>query len=158
MERIVDSLLDLFADGNDFSAETMDRNRNIFYQKELAKEIIDQTSAILSLVTQSLNIHLNLGQQFQLTNPSLVVSLETLTLSSLSKKEIQPIPGVQLRFPSTINASTSTNGSTSVRVRILLRSSIDRSTRFDFSPPSNHWRRLAMVNRRRTRISLDRFR
>ena len=103
----------------------MDRNRNILYQKELAKEMIDQSSEILSLVTQSLNIHLNLGQQFQLTNPSLLVSLETLTLPSLAKKEIQPIPGVQLRFPSKINVSSFSNGSTSVRVRLCLVSSLD---------------------------------
>jgi hypothetical protein len=34
------SAIDLFADGDDFSQETIDKNRNIYYQKQLVSFIL----------------------------------------------------------------------------------------------------------------------
>jgi hypothetical protein len=78
--------IDLFANGNDFSPETIEKNRNIYYQKQAANQISTQTTDTMSLLTSALNIHLNIGQNMTMNTPSVFMSLETSLMLSLSNK------------------------------------------------------------------------
>ena len=107
------SSIDLFADGDDFSSATIDRNRNLFEQKQLAMVIRDKVDQINTLLTQALNIHLNLGQSFVVNTSSTFMSIETLSATSLSKREIRPMEGVSILLPSLTNLSL-----TSISLRV----------------------------------------
>ncbi len=72
------SNLNLFINKNDFSKETIDKNRNIYYQKKLANQINNQVKEIISLLTSALNIHLNIGQNLIINTPEVFMSLETI--------------------------------------------------------------------------------
>ena len=109
-------LLDLFADGNDFSWETIAHGRNRFYQKRLAKSIDQQTAKITSLLTQAMIIHLNRVQQWQLNTSSVFISIESLPVGSLSNKDIEPIRDVRMRLPSTLILNTTETESLFIRV------------------------------------------
>ncbi|CAF4521529.1 unnamed protein product, partial [Rotaria sp. Silwood2] len=109
------SNLNLFANGNDFSIETIEKNRNIYYQKQLANEITLQTNKIISLLTSSLNIHLNIGQNSIMNRSEAFMSLETISINSLSNKQIQQIGNAQFNIPSNFNLNTNNNSTISIR-------------------------------------------
>ena len=69
--------IDLFSDGKDFSWETIEKGRNTYYQKQLANQIMTQVNKIVSLLTSSLNIHLNIGQDLIMNTSDVFMSLET---------------------------------------------------------------------------------
>jgi hypothetical protein len=98
---------DLFADGNDFSWETIQKNRNLYYQQQIANQIITQSIETISLLTAALHIHLNIGQNFTINTSSVFMSLETTSMESLSNKLIQQIENTQIHLPSTINQNNS---------------------------------------------------
>jgi hypothetical protein len=100
--------LDLFVDGNDFSYETIQQGRNKYYQKQTADTITNQVTKIISLLTQALNYHLNIGQNVTINTSSVFMSLETLSIESLSNKEIQQVENVQIRLPSNLNINQNT--------------------------------------------------
>ncbi|CAF4628727.1 unnamed protein product, partial [Rotaria socialis] len=79
----------LFADGNDFSWETIEKNRNIYYQKQAANEISTEVEQTISLISSALNIHLNLGQILTVNTSSIFMSMETISVGSLSNKSIE---------------------------------------------------------------------
>ncbi|CAF1362531.1 unnamed protein product [Adineta ricciae] len=93
------SNLKLFADGNDFSWETIQKNRNIYYQKQLANEILNRTTDIITLLTSSLNIHLNLQQNFQISTRQVFMSLETKFSQSLSNQLFKQLENAQIQLP-----------------------------------------------------------
>ena len=98
--------LDLFADGDDFSGATLDRNRNLFYQRRLANEVLTHMDDTISLLTSGLNRHLNLGQHFLVNTSSVFMLFERLSLESLlKKKQIRSLPDVCLLLPATFNVS-----------------------------------------------------
>jgi hypothetical protein len=112
--------VDLFADGNDFSWETIQKNRNIYYQKQLANEIMNKMNEIVSLLTLSLNIHLNIGQDIIMNTSQAFMSLETKSLEYLSNKLVKQVGNAQIEFPSSFNANISNNPTISIRVCLLL--------------------------------------
>jgi hypothetical protein len=107
----------LFADGNDFSWETIENGRNTYYQQQMANQIISQVSQTNSLITSALNVHLNIGQNLTMNTPSVFMSLETTSISSLTNKIIQQVGNAQIRIPSRFNLFTNSSSSISVRVR-----------------------------------------
>jgi len=111
--------VDLFADGNDFSWETIQKNRNIYYQKQLANEIINQMNEVVSLLSSSLNIHLNIGQDIIMNTSQVFMSLETQSFESLSNKLVKQVGNGQIEFPSSFNANISNNPTISIRVCLL---------------------------------------
>jgi hypothetical protein len=112
--------IDLFADGNDFSWETVERGRNTYYQKQLAIQITSQITQINSLIISALNIYLNIGQNLTMNTSSVFMSLETTSISSLPNKLIQQVGNAQIRMPSHFTLSTNNSSSSiSVRVRLL---------------------------------------
>jgi hypothetical protein len=108
---------DLFADGNDFSWETIQKGRTIYYQKQMASKIAAQTTATLALLTAALNVHLNIGQNVTMNTSSAFMSLETVSIESLSNKVIEQVGGSQIRLPSDFNSIINTNEAVSLRVR-----------------------------------------
>jgi hypothetical protein len=80
--------IDLFADGDDFSWETIEKGRNIYYQKQIANQLNDQMTKTISLLTSALNIHLNLGQNLIINSSEIFVLLEAMKFESLPNKQI----------------------------------------------------------------------
>jgi len=106
----------LFADNNDFSWETIQRGRNNYYQQQMADTINTQSTETISLMTNTLRIHLNIGQQLIINSSSVFLSDETTSISSLSNKLIQQIGDAQIRIPSSFNLTTDDNSAISLRV------------------------------------------
>jgi hypothetical protein len=110
--------LDLFADGNDFSWETIQKGRNSYYQNQLASQITSQVNGILSLITSVLKIQINVGQSTVMNTPNVYMSLETRTFQSLSNKVINQVGNSRIQLPSNFNSNMSDNSPVSIRVRL----------------------------------------
>ncbi|CAF1191151.1 unnamed protein product [Adineta steineri] len=98
----------LFVDGNDFSYEAIQIGRNKYYQKQTANQITSQVTQIISLLTTALNNHINIGQNLTINTPQVFMSLETLSVESLSSKQIQQVGNAQIRMPSNLNINSNT--------------------------------------------------
>ena len=107
--------IDLFADGNDFSAETIENNRNRYYQQKTAKSISVQTTETIAALTSALNIHLNIKQNFTLNSSSIFVLLKTVSFDSLSNDTIEPLQDAKIHLPSNLNS----NSTGSIRVSLF---------------------------------------
>ncbi|CAF4165711.1 unnamed protein product, partial [Adineta steineri] len=112
------SNLNLFSDGNDFSTTTIEKNRNIYYQKQLANQINSQVTQIISLLTSSLNIHLNIGQSSLMNTSQSFVSLETISIQSLKDRLVKQVQNAQFHIPSSFILNTTSNSSISLRSKI----------------------------------------
>ncbi|CAF1517802.1 unnamed protein product, partial [Adineta steineri] len=112
------SNLNLFSDGNDFSTATIEKNRNIYYQKQLANQINSQVTQMISLLTSSLNIHLNIGQKSIINTSQSFVSLETISIQSLKDKLMKQVENTQFNIPSDFILNTTSNSSISLRSKI----------------------------------------
>src|SRR5690349_18937590 len=108
--------IDLFADGNDFSWGTIEQRRNIYYQKQLSNKIMNQMNKILSLLTPSLNIHLNIGQNLIMNTSQVFMSLETKSINSLSNKQIKQVGNAKFHLPTNIKSNKNDNETISIRV------------------------------------------
>lgn len=109
-------ITDLFSNGNDFSQATIDKNRNTYYQKQAANQIETQVKQILSLVTSSLNIHLNIGQNLFINTSEAFMSLETVSTQSLSNRIIKQLGNAEFHIPSNLTFNKTNNFSVSLRV------------------------------------------
>ncbi|CAF0948798.1 unnamed protein product [Adineta steineri] len=112
------SNLNLFSDGNDFSIETIEKNRNIYYQKQLANQINTRVTQMISLLTSSLNIHINIGQKYLMNTSQSFVSLETISIQSLKDRLVKQIENAQFNIPSNFILNTTSNSSISLRSRV----------------------------------------
>jgi hypothetical protein len=110
----------LFVDGNDFSWESIQKGRNIYYQKQLANQIKSQASQITSLLTSALNIHLNIGQNLIMNTSEVFMSLETKSIESLSNKVVKQVGNAEIRIPSNFNTNISRSSTVSIRVCFFL--------------------------------------
>ncbi|CAF3807836.1 unnamed protein product [Rotaria sp. Silwood1] len=109
------SNLNLFADGNDFSIETIEKNRNVYYQKQLANQIKNQVNEIIALSTSSLNIHINIGQNLTINTSQTFMSLETLSIKSLENKIVKQVANAHFDIPSSFTLNTTNISSISLR-------------------------------------------
>ena len=64
-----------------------------------------------SLITSTLNIHLNLGQQFLINTSQIFFTLETLSIESLRNKTIEQPENAQFEIPRNFTLDTTTNSS-----------------------------------------------
>ncbi|UJR18699.1 hypothetical protein I4U23_005606 [Adineta vaga] len=115
----------LFADGNDFSWETIQKNRNIYHQKQLANQITNQMTKLITLLTSALNIHLNIGQNIIVETSQVLMSLETKYSQSLSNQFTKQIGNGQIQLPENFNSSYLTNNE-----HISIRSMMDTLASF----------------------------
>ena len=74
---------------------------------------------ILSLLTSSINIHLNIGQNSIIDTPNVYMSLEKILLQTLSNKNIQQVANAQINLPSKLNSNITNNSIISLRVCFL---------------------------------------
>ncbi|CAF1380176.1 unnamed protein product, partial [Rotaria sordida] len=109
------SNINLFGSGDDASIEA---NRNSYYQKQLANEIINQANEMISLITSSLNIYLNIGQNQIINTSQTFMSLETISTESLSNKIVKQIGNAQFHIPSGFTLNTTNNSSISLRSKM----------------------------------------
>ncbi len=71
---------------------------------------------INSLIISSLNIHLNLGQNFIINNSQTFMTLQTISTGSLGEKLLKLVGNAQFQIPSNFTLNTTTNSSISLRV------------------------------------------
>jgi hypothetical protein len=122
--RFYSILSDLFAEGDDFSLETIEKNRNRFFQQQHANQISSETRETIDLLTNSLNIHLNLEQNLTFETPNAFMTLGTVPMQSLSNRILSPLVNSPIRLPKHFSSS-SLNNQSSVSFRVCLDSSID---------------------------------
>lgn len=106
------SAVDLFADGSDFSDETIDRNRNLYYQQQLATAVSQEINLAIPLLTSMLNVHLNVGQNFTLNTPQVIMSLQPLSSQSLASNQSLSSNGITLPASAVANATDQQSTST----------------------------------------------
>ena len=94
-----DVSIDLFADGSDFSSETIQNNRNRYYQEKTAKQILLQNNQTITALTSALNNHLNTAQNFTLNASSIFVLLAPVSFESLSNHTFQPLKDAKINLP-----------------------------------------------------------
>ena len=123
---------ELFVDENDFSMKKINENRNRFYQEKFAKEMIEKVDEIISLVTSSFNIHLNIGQKMIIDTPETFVSFETISIESISNKSVQQIGKAEIHLSFNITSSFKKNSSV-----IFLRSMMERLAIYDKNVQTN---------------------
>ncbi|CAF1478174.1 unnamed protein product [Adineta ricciae] len=118
------SNLKLFVDGNDLSMEKINENRNRFYQEKLARQISKRADEIISLVTSSFNIHLNIGQKMIIDTPETFVSFEVISIEQVGRAEIHL-------------SSNVTSSLENISPVCLVRSMIERLAVFDKNSKTN---------------------
>jgi hypothetical protein len=82
----------------------------------LANQIKNQANEIISKLTSTLNIHLNVGQNLTMNTPEVFMSLETKSMASLSNKIVKQVGDAQIRLPTNFNTNISNNSVVSIRV------------------------------------------
>ena len=108
--------IELYSDEKSISYETIQKNRNIFYQKRLANEIQEKVKKIISLLSLSINIHLNLEQNLIINTSKVFSSLKTLSFQSLSNQILKQVGNALVQFPSQFNSNLNQNQTISLRV------------------------------------------
>jgi hypothetical protein len=68
------------------------------------------------LISSTLNIQINVGQNSSMNTSEVLMSMETLSSKSLSNKIIQQVGNAQIHLPSNFNLNN--NGTVSLRVRV----------------------------------------
>ena len=113
---------DLFADADDFSWATIIKGRNAFYQKQMADQVLSQAEEITSLLTDTLNTHLNIGQNFTMNTSSTFLSMGKVWLESLTNRLLRQVGSGQVWLPSSLHLNQTSSSSLSFRVSSLLGS------------------------------------
>ena len=71
---------------------------------------------MISLLTTTLDIHLNIGQNFSISTPQVFMSLATITAQSLSNKTVQQVGHAQFYLPFNFTSNLNNNQTISLRV------------------------------------------
>ncbi len=108
-------LLDLFFDENDFSWETIQKGRIVYYQRKLADQITIKMEETILLLAETLIIHLNIEQYLIINTSEIFMSLETITVQSLTNKTIKQMGHTLIHIPLNFNS----NQTISLRVCLL---------------------------------------
>jgi hypothetical protein len=97
--------IDLFAEGNDFSSATIDRNRNLFYQKRVTRLVAAQMNEIISWLTHALQSRLNVGQSFVSNSSSAIFLLQIVAdLAALYNTKIYLTDDARLTIHSRVSS------------------------------------------------------
>ena len=107
--------LDLEEDGKDSA-------RNFFQQKQFSSQVLKEMNEVSSLLTEAMNIHLNVEQDFLVNTSNVFFSLQTLEIVSLLGKDISSLDNARVRFPSSWNLSLPEHSTGSLRVRSFFSS------------------------------------
>jgi hypothetical protein len=119
------ALTDLFAENGDFSEATIERNRNLCNQRETAHTLTKQMNDLITRLTQSLQIHLNVAQSFAVNSSSTILALETVSsLAALANKQINLTGSVRLSMPSQVSLHDGQSMGTRYSIRVSIRSTM----------------------------------
>ncbi|CAF0739918.1 unnamed protein product [Adineta ricciae] len=121
-----DLILNSIKDGDEESVKTS--IRTLYYQRKTANQVAELARTTLSLLTSSLKIHVNVEQQLQVNSPSLLMSLETITVDSLAGKLIQLTDNAPIYMPKNIQINLPKDTSVSLRATIQPLAPIGTST------------------------------
>ena len=99
------------------------KGRNAYYQKQTGDQVLKQADETLSLLTDALNIHLNIGQNFTVNTSSTFLVLGKVLMRSLTDRLIPQVAGGQVRLPSTLYSNQTSNSTVSFRVSVTHHSS-----------------------------------
>ncbi|CAF1375842.1 unnamed protein product [Adineta ricciae] len=105
----------MFAAGDDDSLETIQTKRNLYYQQQLARQINIQMTELISLLTSTLNIHLNIGQDLHIQTSQVIMTLETKSSQSLANHFTKTIGSGQVQLPNNFASYLGTNEKISIR-------------------------------------------
>ncbi|CAF0742236.1 unnamed protein product [Didymodactylos carnosus] len=89
----------LFADGDDFSWETIQKNRNIYYQQQTSNTITAQAQNSLSMLKNVLSYHLNIGQNIVINTSAVALSLQKVKSSNLTSITISQSDEARVTLP-----------------------------------------------------------
>ncbi|CAF3507643.1 unnamed protein product [Rotaria sordida] len=89
----------LFADGDDFSWETIQKNRNLYYQQQDSNGVVEQIDGILSKAINVLSYHINVGQTNVINTDSISMKTEKQRLDKLNSLTISQAAGTQINLP-----------------------------------------------------------
>ena len=89
----------------------------------MADQVLRQTDEITSLLTDALNIHLNIGQNFTMNTAASFLALGKGSMASLANRLLPQVGSGQVQLPSTLHSNQSDNAPVSFRVcSLFLRS------------------------------------
>jgi hypothetical protein len=71
---------------------------------------------MISLLTETLNIHLNIGQNLTMNTSEIFLSLETIQVHSLSNKTIKQVGDAMIYIPLDFDSNLQENQTISLRV------------------------------------------
>jgi hypothetical protein len=71
---------------------------------------------VISLLSSSININLNIGQNSTMSTSQVFMSLATQSLESLSNKLVKQVGNGHIQLPENFNSNLSNNSKISVRV------------------------------------------
>jgi hypothetical protein len=74
---------------------------------------------VISLLSSSLNIHLNIGQNMIINASQVFMSLETTSIESLSNKLLKQVGNGQIQLPEDFNSNRINNARISIRVSLV---------------------------------------
>ena len=89
----------LFAEGDDFSVDTLERNRNLYYQQQGSNQVIEQVDDALSKAVNILSYHMNTGQINTINTPAIAMTTEKVQMSDLNSLVVSATSGAQIRLP-----------------------------------------------------------
>jgi hypothetical protein len=77
--------VDLFVENGDLSSNTIERNRNLYYQRELANHIANRFDQALEFLSHTALVHLNEeGEQVATASSQIVTKIQRILSSSSS--------------------------------------------------------------------------
>ena len=141
-------LIDLFADGNDFSSNTIEKNRYRYYRQQLATRVHQQRNEVFSFLSLALNANLTLNQSKIITRPSVEMIMEKVPTQLILNRSIT------LFNDTTVRILLNLTGHTSVTLRVCFSPSLKREILSIPRSFGNLWPRLAWIIWPRTRSSL----
>jgi len=74
---------------------------------------------VVSLLSSSININLNIGQNSKINTSQVFMSLETQSVQSLSNKLVKQVGNGQIQLPENFNSNLSNNSKISIRVSLV---------------------------------------
>jgi hypothetical protein len=77
---------------------------------------------VISLLSSSININLNIGQNSTMSTSQVFMSLTTQSRESLSNKLVKQVGNGQIQLPENFNSNLSNNSKISVRVSLVFSS------------------------------------
>ena len=108
-------------------------NRNVYYQQQSANQIESYVKQINDLISSSLHIHLNVGQNLTVNTSSTFMSLQTVSSSSLENRTISLMGNIQFELPSNLVLTQSNLSSISIQSQLKPLASFENGSNTDLS-------------------------